>query len=233
VEALSIEQCKWCANLDAGYWMLDTGCWMLDCTSFTNLRCNLPEMEEKGSTVGQEETGFARGRGKETLFRVSGRNQIELIAIADNKANIIIGINVMLITLIIAVFGSNFELGNSVIMSRMELLIPFSILLLCCLVSAIFSMLAAKPHIIKSKEGNGSSKLFFQSFYTESLDEYKADMYKILGSRQLTYDQMIIDMYNNGIVLHAKYALLSKSYNVFMFGQVATVVAYVITSFVM
>ncbi|RLD22457.1 MAG: metal-dependent phosphohydrolase [Bacteroidetes bacterium] len=189
-------------------------------------------MEEKEDKNIQKDTGFAQGRGKETLFRVSARNQIELIAIADNKANIIIGINVMLITLIIASFGSNFELGDSLIMSRMELLIPFSILLFCCLISAIFSMLAAKPHIIKSKEKKGSSKLFFQNFYTETLDEYKADMYKVLGSRQLTYDQMIIDMYHNGIVLHGKYNLLSKSYNVFMFGQVATVLAYVITSFV-
>jgi len=188
-------------------------------------------MKEKESDNTQIETGFARGRGKETLFRVSARNQIELIAIADNKANIILGINVMLITLIIASFGSNFELGDSLIISRMELLIPFSILLFCCLVSAIFSMLAAKPHIIKSADETGSSKLFFQNFYKETLDEYKSDMYRVLKSRQLTYDQMIIDMYNNGLVLHAKYNLLSKSYNVFMFGQVATVVAYVITSF--
>lgn len=92
-------------------------------------------------------------------------------------------------------------------------------------------MLAAKPHIIKSKEESGSSKLFFQNFYKKTLEEYKADMYMVLSSRQLTYDQMIIDMYNNGLVLHTKYNLLSKSYNVFMFGQVATVVAYVITSF--
>lgn len=190
-------------------------------------------MEDKASIKTQQDTGFALGRGKETLFRVSARNQIELIAIADNKANIIIGINVMLITLIIASFGSNFELGDALIMSRMELLIPFSILLFCCLISAIFSMLAAKPHIIKSQGENGTSKLFFQNFYTETLDEYKTDMYNILGSRQLTYDQLIIDMYNNGIVLHGKYNLLSKSYNVFMFGQVATVLAYVITSFVM
>jgi pycsar effector protein len=189
-------------------------------------------MEEKGSKKFQQDTGFARGRGKDTLFRVSGRNQIELIAIADNKANIIIGINVMLITLIIGVFGSNFELGGSLVMTRMELLIPFSILLISCLISAIFSIMAAKPHIIKSKEEKGTSKLFFQNFYKKSLDEYKADMYKVLGSRQLTYDQMIIDMYNNGLVLQGKYNLLSKSYNVFMFGQIAMVVSYAITSFV-
>jgi hypothetical protein len=188
-------------------------------------------MEEKGNNKMQDDTGFALGRGKETLFRVSARNQIELIAIADNKANIIIGINVMLMTLIIGVFGSNFELDGALVMTRMELLIPFSILLICCLISAIFSMLAAKPQIIKSSDEKGTSKLFFQNFYSETLDEYKADMYRVLSSKQLTYDQMIIDMYNNGLVLHGKYDLLSKSYNVFMFGQVAMVVAYVITSF--
>ncbi len=190
-------------------------------------------MEEKGNKNIQQDTGFATGRGKETLFRVSARNQIELIAIADNKANIIIGINVMLITLIVGAFGSNFEFQGSLLMTRIELLIPFSILLISSLISAIFSILAAKPQIIKSKDETGRSNLFFQNFYEKTLDEYKEDMYRVLGSRQLTYDQMIIDMYNNGLVLHGKYDLLSKSYNVFMFGQIAMVVAYVITSFAM
>jgi len=190
-------------------------------------------MDEKRKKNTQDDTGFAKGRGKETLFRVSARNQIDLISIADNKANIIIGINVMLMTLIMGAFGSNFELSGSHIMDRIELLIPFGILLITCLVSAIFSMLAARPHIIKPKEEKGTSKLFFQNFYKETIHEYKEGMYKVLGSRQLTYDQLIIDMYNNGIVLHGKYDLLSKSYNVFMFGQVAAVIAFVITNIMM
>ncbi len=46
---------------------------------------------------------IASGRGKETLFRSTFRNQINHIAIADNKANMIININSIIISLIIAV----------------------------------------------------------------------------------------------------------------------------------
>ena len=172
---------------------------------------------------------FATGRGKETLFRVTARNQIELIAIADNKANIVIGINVLLITVVLAIFGSDLQTGDRFIMTRMELVIPFGILLFTSLLSAVFAMLAAKPNIIKPKSEASTSKLFFQNFYRETLEEYFADMYEVLSSREKTYRQMIIDMYYNGIVLKEKYSLLSRSYNILMFGLVASVVAYLVT----
>ena len=45
------------------------------------------------------------GRGKETLFRVTFRNQINHIQIADNKANMIITINSLIITVLIGLSG--------------------------------------------------------------------------------------------------------------------------------
>jgi len=42
-------------------------------------------------------------RGRETLFRATYQNQSNLIQMADNKANIIISINTMIISSIIAI----------------------------------------------------------------------------------------------------------------------------------
>ncbi len=44
-------------------------------------------------------------RGRETLFRSTYQNQSNLIQMADNKANIIISINTMIISSIIAITG--------------------------------------------------------------------------------------------------------------------------------
>ena len=177
---------------------------------------------------GSNQAKMATGRGKETLFRVASRNQIELIAIADNKANMIIGINTILISLIIAMFGSNLK-GPSFI-EKSELFIPFSALMFFCLLSAIFALLAAKPKIIRPRKDRAYSRLFFQNISEKSLAEYIAEMHQILASKEDTYDQMIIDMYNNGLVLRRKYNLLGISYLLFLVGIIVTVLLFVLFS---
>ena len=42
------------------------------------------------------------GRARETLYRVTMQNQMQSISIADQKANIIIGINTILISIIMS-----------------------------------------------------------------------------------------------------------------------------------
>lgn len=168
------------------------------------------------------------GRGKETIFRVSARNQIELIAIADNKANMITGINVILLSLIIALFGSGYTLGGVPAIQKTEMVVPFSILMGMCLASAIFAVLAAKPKLIRPKGEAGRSILFFHNFYSETLAEYLNEMRALLRNRERIYDQMIIDMYNNGLVLERKYRLLNISYTLFLIGIISGVFAFVL-----
>ncbi|MDH3652270.1 MAG: DUF5706 domain-containing protein [Saprospiraceae bacterium] len=180
-------------------------------------------MKEQSKEV--KKSGFARGRGKETLFRVASRNQINLISIADNKANMIIGINAILISVIMALFGSGISIGGTPFVNRLELIIPFSLLLLACLVSVVFAIMAAKPHIISIRKGHRVSKLFFDSFFQTSLDDYIIEMHEVLSSNEATYDQMIIDLYNNGLVLRRKYSLLDKAYRIFMVGFIASVIS--------
>lgn len=53
------------------------------------------------------EKNKARGysAARQTLYRVALRNHLRSISIADQKANILIGINTVLISLIIAILG--------------------------------------------------------------------------------------------------------------------------------
>ena len=185
-------------------------------------------LEEEHQEAYEAPVKLAKGRGKETLFRVAARNQIELIAIADNKANIITGINVLLISIIIAFFGSGATLNGIEAVSKLELVIPLGILMLACLVSAIYAILSAKPQIIPEKEGDEKSITFFQNYYRDSMKDYIDHMYQVLSSPRKTYDQLIIDMFNNGIVLHRKYELLKLSYNIFMIGLILAVASFIL-----
>lgn len=165
--------------------------------------------------------------GINTLFGVSGRNQLELISIADNKANMITAICVALIFLIISLFGYASYVENSTILDKVEYVLPLSILLSFSCISTICAIMALKPKIIHTKK-EGSSATFFHNFYRKTLTEYKAEMYEIMKSRERIYDHMLTDMYYNGLVLQRKYALLGYAYTIFLLAIVFSITSYVI-----
>ena len=174
---------------------------------------------------------IAPGRGKETLFRVTFRNQINHIAIADNKANMIININSIIISLIIAILGSGITLGGGAsFVSQPALVIPLTFLMLTCLTSAVFSILAARPKIIKSvsKESPKSSILFFGNIADHEVDAYLDQMTGLLGSQGAIYETLTIEVYNQGKILTRKYLLLRISYTLFMIGLIGGVLSFLL-----
>lgn len=190
------------------------------------------EMADDQDTAGQK-TGkfqYASGRGKETLFRVTFRNQINLIAIADNKANMIISLNAVLISLIIAVFGSGITIKGQSFMSNETLVVPFTILMFTCLFSAILAILTAKPHILKDQDEKNPkiSLLFFGNYYNRKIDDYLDDMNELLSKHKSIYDNLIIDIYYQGKILHRKYRFLKFSYIIFLTGIILTVLSYLL-----
>ncbi len=60
------------------------------------------------------------------------------------------------------------------------------------------------------------------------LDEYQWAMNEMIKDRDYIYNTMIKDLYFLGIVLERKYRLLRVAYNFFMFGIVASVIAFVV-----
>ncbi len=166
------------------------------------------------------------GKGRETLFRVAYRNQITLIQIADNKANIIISINAMIISSIIAVSGYG-VVANKMEYDKTNIIVPVAFILLSCLTSAIFAIQAAKPKIIRpmalDTNKDKSSLLFFGIISTYTQAQYLEHMHSLLSSDQDIYDTMTIDLYNQGLILTRKYALLNRAYRIFMFGFILSV----------
>jgi hypothetical protein len=163
------------------------------------------------------------------LFGVSGKNQLELISIADNKANMITAISVALMFLVISAFAYGSAVEGSQILERVEYVAPLGILLAFSGLSAICAIMALKPKIIRTKK-EGRSALFFHNFYRMTLAEYKHDMYEVMSSRERIYDHMLTDMYYNGLVLQRKYALLGYAYTIFLLAIVCSITSYVIAT---
>jgi hypothetical protein len=168
-------------------------------------------------------------RGRETLFRSTYQNQSSLIQMADNKANIIISINTMIISSIIAITGYGAVAGK-IDTYDSKVLIPIVLIILSSLVSVIFAIQAARPKLIKAKNVGGtmqkSSLLFFGVISQHTQQSYLDEMKKLLESGNELYEHMTIDLYNQGLILKRKYNLLVYAYQVFMFGFILSVVVF-------
>lgn len=172
-------------------------------------------------------------RGIETMYRATYRTHIELSAIADSKANMMISINTIIMSVIITVVGGGFTLTENAFIENLRYTVPICILLLGSLASVIYAVISARPNVTEKKvdlekiKNKQSSSLFFGNFTQMKLKEFINNM-RVLGtSKALLYDSMTIDIYFLGLVLTQKYKLLRISYNIFMGALVLSVVAFV------
>jgi HD superfamily phosphodiesterase len=166
-------------------------------------------------------------RGIETMFRTASHNHLELSAIADNKANIMITINSINLSLIISLFLRRLE-------EFPNLMIPTAILTLVSLLSIVFAVLATRPIITSgmfSREDILSKRtnlLFFGNFHQMPLDEYEWGMERLMHNSDMLYSNLIHDIHSIGKVLGSKYHLLRICYSVFMYGISVSILAYAI-----
>lgn len=170
-------------------------------------------------------------RERQTFYRVTFKNNCNLLQIADNKANMIISINALVISSIIAITGYG-TISNQMDMKGPLTLIPILMLLSTCLFSTVLAVRAAKPKIIgknqKTQEKGKSSMLFFGESSTYNLEEYLEEIDRILPSREEINQQMSIALFYQGKVLNRKYNLLGHAYNVFIMGLGIGVLTFLI-----
>jgi len=186
-----------------------------------------PPVAEKGKKVKKKDPG----RGIDTVFRITSNNNQRLSSQADSKAHILIQVNSIIISVLLSLLLRKIE-------DHTNLTIPAVILLTVNLVTIIFSILATRPHIPPGKftqadlEEKKVNLLFFGNFYLMSLEEYAGGMLQLMEDRDFLYGSLIRDVYYQGIALGKKYRWLRLSYNVFMYGLIASVIAFLIAALV-
>ncbi len=168
-------------------------------------------------------------RGIETMFRISSSNHQRLSDMADNKAHILITVNSIILSAIISLLLRKLDQAEF-------LAIPTFLLLAVSLLTMTFSILATRPSIpdgrfsVDDLRTNKVNLLFFGNFYRMSLDDYSSGMFHIMEDKDLLYGNLIRDNYSQGVILGRKYRLLRIAYNVFMFGLIISVAAFIIAS---
>ena len=167
--------------------------------------------------------------GVQTFFRTNYRNHIHLSAIADNKANIMISVNAILISVIITILTY-----QNITEAKPAVLLPAVIFLCSGLTSLIFAVLSARPKVTNVNLTNESldtvqrNIVFFGNFIQLDLERYEQAIDAVLRDGELLYGNMSRDLYFLGKVLDKKYRYLTVSYNVFMIGFGATVLTFLV-----
>ena len=165
-------------------------------------------------------------RGIETLFRTSYRTNMDLTSLADAKANIMISVNGLIVSILIASLAPGFE-------KNPWLLVATTLFLVGCLVSLVYAVLAARPRVqtnvvtVESALKNRTNLLFFGNFNHMSQSEYVFAMKEVVQDPTQIYEMMMKDVYGIGSVLQKKYELLRKSYTIFIAALVVGVLSFI------
>jgi len=189
------------------------------------LESEVSKENEKLKKKLEKSKGYSRG--VESMFRLTARNQISLSAIADNKSNILITVNSIIISLSISVLVRKFD-------DSPALIIPTITFLGFSLATIIFAILSTRPNISSGKftkediKQNKVNLLFFGNFYNMDYEEYEWAIQELMTNEDNLYSIMTKDQYLLGKVLSKKYKLLRTAYNIFMIGTIVTVIAFIV-----
>lgn len=165
-------------------------------------------------------------RGIETMFRVSLANSQRLSDMADNKANILLTVNSIILSVVVAMLVQKLD-------SNQHLIIPTTLLLLTVVITMVLAILSTIPKVKDGRfrpeevEEKSVNLLFFGNFHQMPYPIYDDAMKKAMGDYDFLYSMMTRDVYSQGVVLGRKYKLLRAAYGIFMFGLILSVIAFI------
>ncbi|MFA5963973.1 MAG: Pycsar system effector family protein [Sphingomonas sp.] len=143
---------------------------------------------------------------------------VQLSAMADTKASILMGATFVVFTLTIG------QMSTSTLLASPSLIL----LGVFSFIATVLSVMAVMP-AIRTPKGRNPNYLFFGVFSTVSETEFVDRMIDVMRDEETTYRTMARDLYQNGVVLQKKkYYYLTRSYQAFLIGIVLTLVAFVL-----
>lgn len=141
-------------------------------------------------------------RGIETMYRVTLRNHIKLSDIADTKANILLSVSAIVLSIALSNLFPKLDKA-----SNYYLIYPTLLFLFITVVTMIYSILSTRPKITSgtfTKEDVKNKKvnlLFFGNFHKMELEDFQEGMTEMMNDRDYLYKSLMKDLYFLGKVL--------------------------------
>ena len=166
-------------------------------------------------------------RGIDTMFRVTLNNHMRLSQIADNKANILLSVNAIIISVALSTIVPKLDSPKNA-----HLIYPTFIMVAFSVATIIVAIMSTRPKISSGTftrseiEGKKINLIFFGNFHKMPLEEYMWAMKELIKDKDYLYETLIKDLYFLGVVLNRKYKLLRTTYTIFTVGILTTVLAF-------
>ena len=172
------------------------------------------------------------GKENEDLFKIAFRNYINLITLADRKAGLLIQVNSILASVVVALVLKKLE-------SNIWFALPTASLLLGSALTIFYSIMASKP--LENWEGKDlgvpkKEEFFFGSF--DRLDpnfkhvdwkKYLGDMTEFFsGEKHIIFEELIKESYEVRKVLSKKFNYLALAYKIFFAGLIISIFGFLI-----
>jgi len=185
------------------------------------------KLNQKNAKEIEKQKANLLSKGIQTMLRLTSGNHLHLSDMADRKANILISVNAIIISVILSVLLRRLDVDT-------YLTIPTITFLVFSLITIVISILATLPKVSGgsfSREDilhKKTNLLFFGNFHKATLQEYEWGMQEMMTDQEYLYGALIKDIYFLGVVLGKKYKLLRIAYYVFMVGIIISVLAFTI-----
>lgn len=152
------------------------------------------------------------------IIRTTMRNNIELTHIADNKANVLLSLNALMITFLVP-----FIVPNFVMVQKFNLAVPLTMLVLTAFITIYISTLVLKPSRFNQnqnlvKRGKYVSPFFFGNFFQMNKTEFSEYIKGALSDNKMIKDHLTEDLHYIGTRLGRKMTLVRIAFNVFIVG---------------
>jgi len=209
--------------------------------------------KDKGrSAEAVQEEVIGTAKGVETMFRNAVRSEMELLALAATKANIMISLNGFIVSALMIS-------GAFIFSSSPEFLIPASTFMITAAASIVFALLSASPDRIgkmqaarawlkdfvcrratlkdwKTRVSHAETRFFGGSqpnilIYEDRVkvqkEQYWEMMQEIMGDRKQVYHKMSDHLYWLGLLADKQFKYINLSYAVFRWGLLASLAAFI------
>jgi hypothetical protein len=171
----------------------------------------------------------------EDLFKIAFRNYVHLVSVADSKASLLINVNSIIISVVIAFVVSNSD-------KYPFLTLPSLILITVAFITILLSILASRPQryqFIQNKSSTSYQTFFFGSFdlignefSKANWNNYSAELDALLkGGKEKVYEEMYKETFNVRKVLGKKFTYLSIAYWVFIAGLFISILSFFLNTY--
>ncbi|MBT8218368.1 MAG: hypothetical protein KJP00_00995 [Bacteroidia bacterium] len=161
------------------------------------------------------------------ILRTVLRNNIDLTNIADNKANVLLSLNALMLTFLVPLTVPYFDR-----IKALGLGIPLIFMALTCLVTIYIAVHVLKPGKLSSQKVDFKtakvSPFFFGSAKNMTQNEFLEYSERVLSDQRLSESFISNDFYHISVRLAEKMKMVRNAFNIFIYGMSFTIIIIII-----